>query len=66
MYFINNLKKHLKKLSFIVTLSLSGCLLISGSVLAEGLYQKVDVTYSYTPPAPKTQTPEQALVKSTG
>ncbi|TYK66319.1 hypothetical protein CWS31_006765 [Colwellia echini] len=40
--------------------------LSSFTVVAAGIYNKVAVNYSYTPPAPKNQTPEQALQKSTG
>ncbi|MGJ8693601.1 MAG: hypothetical protein ACSHW0_14130 [Thalassotalea sp.] len=35
-------------------------------VLASEFYQKVERQYTFTPPAPKSQTPEQALIKSTG
>jgi len=35
-------------------------------VIASEIYEKVEREYSYTPPAPKTQSPDEALVKSTG
>ncbi|NQY87903.1 MAG: hypothetical protein HRT51_09175 [Colwellia sp.] len=39
---------------------------ISVSAFTSDIADKVTLKYSFTPPAPKYQTPEQALVKSTG
>ena len=40
--------------------------IVSLSAASAELHHKVAVEYSYTAPAPKNQTPDQALVKSTG
>ncbi len=64
-----NFKMTLKNISLCesaIALLMFGIALISFSAVSSDKHQKVDVEYSFTPPAPKSQTPEQALVKSTG
>lgn len=64
-----NCKMTLKHLSLIFCLTgilFTSFSLTSFKVFSSEKHHKVAVDYSFTPPAPKTQTPEQALIKSTG
>ncbi len=64
-----NCKITLKKLPIVRTFSIAMCMVLNIAVFSAAsaeLHHKVAVEYSYTAPAPKTQTPDQALVKSTG
>jgi hypothetical protein len=60
-----NFRKPWFLVSLTVLLSFGSSLTIEKSFASE-THRKVEVNYSFTPPAPKSQTPEQALVKSTG
>ncbi|WP_157471014.1 hypothetical protein [Colwellia sp. PAMC 20917] len=58
--------KHLSLIFCLTGILFTSFSLTSFKVFSSEKHHKVAVDYSFTPPAPKTQTPEQALIKSTG